>query len=439
MFTPIFQTSILDIPPLPVLWCARTESRKGERVARMSMVVEKALPWHHDVSPKAWRAFIAAYLGWALDAMDSMLYSLVIIAVMKEYNLNPAQAGLLASITFFSAGVGSWFYGMLADRIGRKRTLMVSIQLAIFRVIVGFGVGGEWGAGAALVSETWPTRFRSKVLGVVQSGFAVGYLLGAVIAALIMPHYGWRWVFFVGVLPAFLALWIMSGIEETDKFVEMRKRGRERGQDDGFFCKFAELWTKPYARSTLGIMIYGGLSLFAWYAIFSWLPGYLGTPVEKGGAGLSIVKSNVWVIVIQVGAVFGYIFFGFFADAVGRRKSTVSFLLLFAVMVPIFVSIREPNGLLIAGPLLAFFGYGYIAGFGTISAELYPTRIRATAQGFIYGCGRFTSALAPYAVGLIALKHGLGAGFLVAPAALLIAALGVVVFIRETKGEELAV
>jgi MFS family permease len=425
-------------------------------MARMSIAAENTLPWYRDVSPKAWRAFIAAYLGWALDAMDSMLYSLVIIAVMKEYGLNPAQAGLLASITFFSAGVGSWFYGMLADRIGRKRTLMISIltysiatglcglaqditQLAIFRVIVGFGVGGEWGAGAALVSETWPTRLRSKVLGVVQSGFAMGYLLGAVVAALVMPRYGWRWVFFVGVLPAFLALWIMSGIEETDKFIEMRNREQGKVQDGGFFFKFTELWTKPYIRSTLGIMIYGGLSLFAWYAIFSWLPGYLGTAVEKGGAGLSIVKSNVWVIVIQVGAVFGYIFFGFFADAVGRRKSTISFLLLFAVMVPIFVSIREPNGLLIAGPLLAFFGYGYIAGFSTIGAELYPTRIRATAQGFIYGCGRFTSALAPYAVGLIALKHGLGGGFLIAPVALVLAALGVVVFIRETKGEELAV
>jgi MFS family permease len=431
------------------------KGKEEERISGMPMASENTLPWYREVDSKAWRAFIAAYLGWALDAMDSMLYSLVIIAVMKEYGLNPAQAGLLASLTFFSAGAGSWLYGMLADRIGRKRTLMISIltysiatglcglaqnvtQLAVFRVIVGFGVGGEWGTGAALVSETWPTRLRAKVLGVVQSGFAMGYLLGAVIAAFVMPKYGWRWVFFVGVLPAFLTLWIRSGIEETDKFIEMRDRRREAASEEGFFSKFVELWTKPYLKSTLGIMIYGGFSLFAWYAIFSWLPGYLGTPVEKGGAGLSIVKSNVWVIVIQVGALFGYIFFGFFSDAVGRRKSTISFLLMFAVMVPIFVSIREPNGLLVAGPLLAFFGYGYIAGFGTIGAELYPTRIRATAQGFIYGCGRFASGLAPYTVGLIAMRYGLGGGFLVAPAALLIAALGVVVFIRETKGEELA-
>jgi MFS family permease len=298
-------------------------------------------------------------------------------------------------------------------------------------------VGGEWGTGAALVSETWPTRFRAKVLGFVQSGFAAGYLLGAVIAALIMPHYGWRWVFFVGVLPAFLTLWIRSGIEETDKFKEMQIQRKEKPSGEGFLSKFAELWTKAYLKSTVGIMIYGAFSLFAWYAIFSWLPGYLGSPVEKGGAGLGIVKSNVWVIVIQVGALLGYILFGFFADAVGRRKSTITFLLMFAVMVPIFVSVKEPNWLLLVGPILAFFGYGYIAGFGTIGAELYPTRIRATAQGFIYGCGRFASGMAPYTVGVIALKYGLGGGFLVAPAALLIAAAGVMIFIRETKGEEL--
>jgi sugar phosphate permease len=188
----------------------------------------------------------------------------------------------------------------------------------------------------------------------------------------------------------------------------------------------------------IGIMIYGGFSLFAWYAIFSWLPGYLGMPVEKGGAGLSVVKSNVWIIVTQIGALLGYISFGFFADRVGRRKSTVTYLLMFAVMVPIFVSVKEPNWLLVVGPVLAFFGYGYAAGFGTIGAELYPTRIRATAQGFIYGCGRLASGAAPYLVGLIALEYGLGGGFLIAPVALLIAAIGVLLFIPETKGQELA-
>ena len=203
---------------------------------------------------------------------------------------------------------------MLADRIGRKKTLMMSIltysiatglcgfaqnvtQLAIFRVIVGFGVGGEWGTGAALVSETWPTRFRAKVLGVVQSGFAAGYLIGAAIAAIIMPHYGWRWVFFVGVLPAFLTLWIRSGIEETDQFREMQRQKEEKTSDRRFLSKFFELWTKPYLKSTVGDHDLRGLLPLCVVRDLQLAPGLFQMPCRKRwGAGLSIVKSNVWVI-----------------------------------------------------------------------------------------------------------------------------------------------
>ena len=281
----------------------------------MSIAVHTTeIPWYREITGRQWRAFWAAYLGWALDAMDSMLYSVCILAIMKEFNLNTAQGGLLAAITFLAAGFGSWIYGILADKIGRRNSLMISIlmyslatgacgfaqtvtQLAIFRVIVGFGVGGEWGTGAALVSETWPTKYRAKVLGFVQSGFAVGYMLGALIAAFVLPAWGWRYVFFIGVLPALITLWIRSGVEETDHFAEMKKdlkAGKARKQ--GFIEKFGELWTGRYIKSTIGIMLYGAFSLFAWYAIFSWLPGYLGMPVEKGGAGLSVFKSNMWVI-----------------------------------------------------------------------------------------------------------------------------------------------
>jgi len=413
------------------------------------------IPWYREITGRQWRAFWAAYLGWALDAMDSMLYSVCILAIMKEFSLNTAQGGLLASATFFAAGFGSWMYGIMADKIGRRNSLMISIltyslatgacgfaqtvtQLAILRVIVGFGVGGEWGTGAALVSETWPTKYRAKVLGFVQSGFAVGYMLGALIAAFVLPAWGWRYVFFIGVLPALITLWIRSGVEETDHFVEMKKDLKEgKAKRQGFIEKFGELWTRRYIKSTIGIMLYGAFSLFAWYAIFSWLPGYLGMPVEKGGAGLSIFKSNMWVIEIQVGALLGYVGFGFFADLMGRKKATIFYLLAFAVMVPIFVYIRQPMWLLVAGPLLAFFGYGYIAGYGTIAAELYPTRIRATAQGFIYGCGRLSSGIAPYIVGLLAINYGLGGGFMVAPVALVIASLGVGFFIRETRGQDI--
>jgi len=411
------------------------------------------IPWYREIGKREWRVFWAAYLGWTLDAMDAMLYSICILSIMKEFNLNTAQGGMLASITFFAAGAGAWLYGILADKIGRKNSLMISIltyavatgacglaqsvtQLAILRIIVGFGVGGEWGTGAALVSETWPDKYRARVLGFVQSGFAMGFLLGALIGAFVLPKYGWRMVFYVGFLPALLTLWIRKGIEETDQYKEVKKDQEEgKIKKQSFFEKFAELWTRPYRKATIGVMFYMSFYIFAWWGVITWLNGYLGTPVEKGGAGLSIVKSGLWVAEMQIGAVLGYICFGYIADAIGRKKATVSFLLTAAVMLPIFLTIRQPLWLLVAGPILAFAGYGSAAGQGTISAELYPTRIRGTGQGFMYGCGRFASGFAPYTIGAVALTSGLGTALkMIVPPSLVIAAVAVAFLIRETKG-----
>jgi MFS family permease len=304
------------------------------------------------------------------------------------------------------------------------------------RAVVGLGVGGEWGTGAALVSETWPDKYRARVLGFVQSGFAMGVLLGSLIGAFILPRYGWRMVFFIGFLPALLTFWIRSGIEETDQYRRLKQAQQvAKIEEQGFFAKFRELWTRPYRMSTIGLMCYMSFYIFAWWAVLSWLPGYLGSPVEKGGKGLSIATSGLWMAEMQIGAALGYISFGYIADYIGRKKATVCFLLTAAVMVPIFIFIKQPGWLLVVGPILAFAGYGSAAGQGTISAELYPTRIRGTGQGFMYGCGRFASGFAPYTIGAVALSSGLGTALkTIVPPALVIAAISVVFLIRETRG-----
>jgi len=408
-----------------------------------------------------WRAFIAAYLGWALDAMDAMLYSLVIVAIMREFSLNTAQAGFLASLTFLAAGAGAWLWGILADRIGRTKAMIFGILfyatgtllcglapnvlwLGVFRVIVGLGVGGEWGTGAALLAETWPASLRAKALAFMQSGFAVGYALGALVTALVMPHFGWRGVFFVGFVPALITLWIRTAVKEPELWQRMQRQERETltgkvGLTGGLTRSvaggsFGELWTRPFIRTTIGLFLYGFLSLFAYYAVFTWLPGYMATPVEKGGPGLSIVKSATWMMVIQMGALVGYITYGYLADWIGRRWSSVFYLIIGAIMVPLFVTIREPSLLLVAGPILALGGHGYVAGFGTIAGELYPTRMRATAQGFLYGSGRWASGVAPWVVGWLALKYKLGGAMLIASGGWLLAAICLLIFIRETKG-----
>lgn len=410
--------------------------------------ISEKKPWYHEINSQQWRAFFAAFMGWALDAMDAMLYSMIIVMIMKEFKLNTAQAGLLASITFLAAGFGSWFFGVIADRIGRTKAMIAGIllysvgtglcglsqnlvQLGIFRVIVGLGVGGEWATGAALVSETWPAKYRSKVLAFLQSGFAFGVAAAAIITALVIPYFGWRGVFFVGVLPAFFTLFIRLGVKEPESWQQLKEEQKTKTDVKN---PFIELWDKKFIIATIGIGLYGALSLFGYYGVFTWLPGYLGTPVDKGGAGMSIIKSSYWIAIIQIGAFLGYNFFGYVADWIGRRWSTILYLVGVAIIIPIFTSIRDETTILFVGCILAFLGHGYVAGFGLIAGELYPVRMRATASGFIYGCGRWASGVAPYVVGYLALKYKLGGAFLASSGAFILAALVVLFLIKETKG-----
>ncbi len=196
--------------------------------------------WQHG-SPAARRALVAASLGWMLDSFDVMLYSLVLASIMSELELTKETAGLLGSATLIASAAGGMIFGVVADRYGRTRALMASVliysvftaacgfaqnvaQLALFRVLLGLGFGGEWASGAALVSETWPAEHRGKALGFMQSSWAIGYGAAAIVTWLIMPHWGWRGVFFIGILPALLTLWIRRNVEEPEIWRKQRLR-----------------------------------------------------------------------------------------------------------------------------------------------------------------------------------------------------------------------
>jgi MFS family permease len=188
---------------------------------------------------------------------------------------------------------------------------------------------------------------------------------------------------------------------------------------------------------TVAITLMNACTMFGWWGLNQWLPGYLSLPVSQGGLGLSEYAKSAFVVVMQVGMWFGYVSFGFIADAVGRRRAYVTYLLMAMVLLPLYGFVRHPSFLLALGPVLAFFGTGYFSGFGAISAEIYPTPIRASAQGFTYNIGRVASAIAPFVVGLIADRWGFGPAFLVMGAAFLFAALAWI-WIPETKGRALA-
>jgi MFS family permease len=389
---------------------------------------------------------VAASLGWMLDAMDVLLYSFVLDDIRREFALSDRTSGLLIALPLASSAVGGALFGWLADRIGRTRALTGSIavyslataacglaqsieQLALFRIILGLGMGGEWATGAALVAETWPAEHRGKALGVMQSAWAVGYAAAAAVTALVLPVWGWRGVFLTGVAPALLTLWIRRSVDESQMWLDGRARRPEARSDrrrvDGGLMRLA-----------LIVAAMNAATMFAWWGLFTWIPAYLARPVAQGGRGLSVLRSSTWIILMQAGMWLGYVSFGFLSDRFGRRRAYVTYLLVAAVLVPLYGATRDPISLLLLGPFVAFFGTGYFSGFGAVTSEIFPTEVRATAQGVTYNVGRGLSALAPFTVGALAVHYGLGAAFSITSGAFLLAAL-LWIWIPETRGRSL--
>jgi MFS family permease len=402
-----------------------------------------------EASPDARRALVAASLGWMLDSFDVMLYALVLASLMADLGMDKATAGQLGSLTLIASAVGGIVFGVVADRFGRTRALVASVliysvftaacglaqsilQLAIFRVLLGLGMGGEWASGAALVSETWPAEHRGKALGVMQSSWAIGYGAAAVVNAIVLPAFGWRAVFFVGVLPALLTFWIRRRVKEP----EIWRRARQE-KTAGALGGLADVFRPDLLRLTVAVTLMNACTMFAWWGFNLWIPAYLSLPVEKGGVGLTTVAMSSLVVVMQIGMWFGYVTFGFASDVMGRKRTYVLYVVAAAVLMAAYASTRNPLVLLALGPFVAFFGTGYFSGFGAVTAEIYGTRIRATAQGLTYNVGRIASAIAPFVVGSLADTRGFDAAFLVAASAFLLAAV-CWIFIPETRGRALA-
>jgi MFS family permease len=402
----------------------------------------------HDIGAREWKTLFAAQLGWMLDGMDVMLYAFALTTIQKEFGLSSAIAGALASATLLTSAVGGTLAGYFADRYGRARVLVWSIliysvftgitatsrsvwELVFWRALVGIGLGAEWSAGTVLVAETWPARHRGKAIGFVQSGWAIGYTLAAALAAVVLPTLGWRWLFAAGTLPALLAFWVRRDIEEP----EIWKRAH-RGPKRSLGSIFSELARPPLVTRALIITGVCSLVLFAYWGLFTWIPAYLASPIERGGAGLGIVKSFGWVAAVQVGSFLGYMTCGFFADRLGRRPAFLTFTLGAAALIPFYARPHSPSLLLALGPLIGFFGHGYFSIFGAMLSEMFPSAIRGTAQGLCYNFGRGVSALSPIAIGFVADRSGIAAGLALTSGFFAAGGL-LVLLLPETKGDQL--
>ena len=409
--------------------------------------------WWRVATSAARRALVAASLGWALDAFDVMLFSLVLASVIAELGLTKAQAGALGSITLLGGAAGGLIFGHIADRFGRTRAMIASVllysvftaacglsqtlwQFAIFRALLGLGMGGEWASVAALVSETWPAKHRGRALGFMQSAWAIGFAAAALVVGFVLPRWGWRVVFFVGILPALFTLWVRRNVDEPDVW-KARRASMATGATAGRGHRFGDIFRGTMLRLTAALTFMNACALFGWWALNGWIPAYLSLPPAQGGLGLATATMSWFVVAMQVGMWLGYVSFGFITDVLSRKRVYVTYLVMASLLLPIYGSIRIPVVLLLLGPFVAFFGTGFFSGFGGVTAEVYPTPIRATAQGFTYNLGRVASAAAPFTIGALATSHGFSMAFTVAGGVYLLGALAWT-FIPETRGRELA-
>ena len=368
-----------------------------------------------EVTSAQKRTLLAAALGWGLDGFDVMLYSMVLPTVMSALHIQKAVAGLPNAFMLLASGIGGVLFGFIADRVGRKKALMLSILtysicslgsglatsltvLVLFRFVLGLGMGGEWNTGTTLVAETWPIHLRAKALSIVQSAWAWGLAAAALVAGVLLhlTNQNWRLVFFVGILPALVTLWIRKGVPESEMWKQQR-------QTTDFQSSFWEIFSPQYRKQTTFLLLLNVFGLFAWWGLFSWMPSYLVLPVAAGGRGLHAVGTTTLLVVLNLAGMFpGYLTFGLIADRLGRKRSLILYTLSAALLIPVYAMARTPWAIMLLGTAVAFFGTGFFVGSGLIGSEIFPTRVRSRGLGFTYNGARAISSIAPYTIGKIA-------------------------------------
>ena len=387
-----------------------------------------------------WKIMWASIIGYAMDGLDVLILSFAMAAIVSEFGLTLGEGGMIATYTLIGTVLGGYIFGIFADWWGRVHTFSLTIiifsiftgacafadnavHLDILRFLAGLGLGGEYGIGMTLVSETWPGAKRARATAGVAMGWQAGAVLAAILAAVVLPDYGWRGLFLVGVLPALLAAWARHGIKEPPMWVKRKemKKALQARKDAGekLTAEEEEQLTEakkfPLAHlfadkkttiTTIALTIMTSVQNFGYYGIMVWLPMIL-----LKEHGLTTKSMSGWMIVTVIGMIAGIFVFGWLCDRLGRKKPYLLFYVCAAAMVYIYVNLGTPIALLFGGAFLGFFCNGMMAGYGTLLSENYTTDARSTAQNFIFNTA-----------------------FVLLSAVYLAAAVNVLFFVKDTKG-----
>ncbi|MFJ6946359.1 MFS transporter [Streptomyces wuyuanensis] len=406
-----------------------------------------AFAWLRALGPRGRRAFGGAFGGYALDSYDFFTLPLSMVAIAAYFSLDSGQTGLLTTVTLVVSALGGALAGILADRIGRVRALMITVityalftvlcgfapnyeTLLVFRALQGLGFGGEWAVGAILVAEYATARHRGRTLGAIQSAWAVGWALAVIVYTLVFQFLdadtAWRVMFWTGALPALLVVYVRRNVTDAPEAAERRRTSRDRGS-------FTAIFRKDLARTTVFAVLLSTGVQGGYYTLATWVPTYL-----KSERGLTVVGTGGYLALLISGAFIGYLTGGYLTDVLGRKKNIALFAVLSACCILAYTNI--PSGadglLLVLGFPLGFCMSAIFSGFGSFLAELYPTAVRGTGQGFTYNTGRAVGAFFPTLVGFLAGSWGVG-GALVFGAVGYGLAVVALLGLPETRGREL--
>jgi len=396
------------------------------------------------------RTFWACFAGWVLDGMDFMIYPLVIGSIIALWQVDRGTAGLAVTATLLFSAIGGWLAGYLADRIGRVRTLQLTIlwfsvfslicaftqsfdQLMVCRALLGLGFGGEWAAGAVLIGEAIRPQFRGRAVGSVQSGWALGWgaavLMQAALFSFVPSDVAWRWMFAIGAVPALLIFFLRRYVEEPAVAAEARARLAATGDRPSLW----EIFAPGIRRTTLLAALLGTGAQGGYYAISTWVPTFL-----RGERGLTVIGSSGYLAVLISGSFVGYLLGAWLADRIGRRPLFILSAIAAIVLVLIYTTLPFSNTVMLwLGFPLGVASSAYFSGMGAFFTELFPTRLRGSGQGFAYNFGRGIGALFPtlvgYLSGTVALSTAIAVFAVLAYGLLLVAAL----LLPETRGKVL--
>ena len=408
------------------------------------IVPARSTPWFREIDRNQWRTLLASNLGWLFDGFET--YALVLTAGSAMRSLLdpsafpqiPAYVGTIFAVTLLGWAVGGMLGGVLADYIGRKRTMVLAIiaysvmtgltafafnwqSFAVLRFLVGIAIGSEWVTGASLVAELWPDRARGKGAGLMQSGICIGFFFAS-LTWLFVGQLGpdaWRYMFLIGVAPAILTWWIRTSIPEPELWrradsrrraaLEQKRSGAALSDEDQALARFtmADLLTKPeIRRRTIIVFMMSLATTLGWWGISTWVPPYVA--VIAGKAGLTAQQWATYAaLMFNFGALIGQVGFGFLADGFGRKPITLVYFTMSFIMTPVlFLWTQDPTVLLVVAAVNAFFCQGLFSWMPTWLPELFPTHLRATAMAFAFNMPRFVAFLGPLLAGTLIVKFG---------------------------------